>query len=535
MWVLHAGRFTLLLHIASLIRITRGATVVANYWNTADCEGPPLSITSFNMNDTSALSPVNEKWPVKFGQVTRLYYPLGSCTEGMVPHIGARSCCITNLESDDHWSLSYDTIGASESETIPATTNGVRYCSVKSINTDLPWYNILYIQTGKCAEGFYCSPLGNLTVYNSGICNDFKSKGYQNLTITPLVTCFFIDGKGNFTVTVISFIDSTLIYGWKAYIPFPELVPEYKTEASEFLAVFFAAIAYFAIVITMNYFGRRYIRNSVNSDLLHALGQLIWLTALTINIIYIHYKSPDTLQVALMMAFSYGIKNFATFYSAAHNVVTVMEAVAIDRNIQLVCCGSLLILHVGISGSDYTFYWRTMLGESDAFIYWRKISFIWLTISELTIFLPLLLLLYKVMTKKTGGATRGPLKKQLIYIFKADLNFTRLFVTSITFLATFAVLSIIDSAFVGLYGSDRVRISFQLIRLCFQLLPFTMNCYVTQHLPEVVAILKRKKSPQRKRSISMVGESKKHYEEVPMVDLQESGTKTVKLTVGDLF
>jgi hypothetical protein len=533
MWVIHANRFTLLLHIASLIRIARAATVVANYWKNGDCEGPPASITSFNMKDTSAKAPINESWPDVFRQVTRLYYLIGSCTNGMVPHIGARKCCITNLETDVLWSVSYDTIGDSSiSETIPATTNGIRYCSVKSISTDKPWYNVLHVQTGQCAEGFLCGPMGNLTMFNSGICDDYKSKGYQNLTMTMPLTYISAKERGTFTVAAVTFQDSTLTYGWKAYVPFTQLVPDYQKEPSEFFAIIIAAIAFLAILITMNYFGRRYIKSRLRIDLLHAIGQLIWLSALALNIAFVHYSTSDFPQLSLITAFSYAIKNFATFYSAVNNIAVILDVSGIDERVRLICYACLLIMHVGCSGSDYAQYWRVSTGRLDSFTYWGNISPIWLTVSELTVFFPVLLLLFKVTAKKHGKhLSEGRLYKYALYIFNADPKFTRLFLISVTFLATFAVLSIIDSSFIGIYGSERVQISFQLIRICFQLLPFTMNCFVTQHLPELVAKLKRMKMPQRKKN----AESENNDADIPMKELQPTCSHTVKLSAGDMF
>jgi hypothetical protein len=496
MWVVHIGRFIILLHIASLIRISRCATVVANYWKNGDCEGPPASITSFNMKDTSAKAPINESWPDVFRYVTRSYYPIGSCTDGMAPHIGARKCCITylNPDFDMRFSFSYDAVGLSNfSELIPTLTNGERYCSVQAINTKLPWYNVLYVRMGTCTEGFYCDTQGNVTVFNSGICRDYISKGHKNITITAAeAVTVSIKDRGNFTIQEFTFTNSTLEYAWKAYIPYADLVPEYRGELAEFLGAILSALSLLAILITIYFFGRRFTRNFMILDFCHAFGQLIWLGALIVNIMYIHSSSRD--GFALMAAFSYGLKNFATLYSTMHSFSIVMVSAAVGRRKQLICYVSITALHVACAGSDYTHYWRVKYGtplfSMETFNTWRNADFVWLLFSELSIFLPVLILLYTIVKKRDGGSAKN-FGRSIMELTNVDNKFSALVILALVFIALFAILCIVDSLFVGLYGSERVCLACQLIRMCLQLLPFSLNCFIMWHLPQLLILLKR--------------------------------------------
>jgi hypothetical protein len=538
--ILQAGNILCVWLAFACIGNTNAVQVVVNQWSTSDCEGSPSSITNFNMKNTSASIRGNESWPFMFQYVTQSY-PIGSCTEGFTPYIGATRCCVTHLKSKYivGRSISYGAVGLSPvGDYMPETANGVRYCYVQSVNQILPWYNDLYIRTGDCADGFYCDPAGILTVYNSGVCNDAESKGSQNVTVTAQPNNFSIAHRGNFTASAVIPSVSTLTIGWKAYILFSDLVPEYRNEPAEFLAIILSGLAFVAIFVTMNFFGRRFLRNMVGMDLLHVVGQMIWLLALTLNVIYIHCVIPDPQQLALLAAFSYGVKNFATLYCSLHSTAIVLGAAAVGKRDRVVCYASLLLLHFGCAGSEYTHYWRVFYPDSAyagiIFVAWRNLTFLWLIVSEVSIFFPVFFLLYKLLLKKGRGSAEGTVWKAVRYM-KIDRTFTALVMLSFSFIGMFAMLSIVDSSFIGFYGSERVRMSCQLVRICFQLLPFSINCFVTQHLPEMLAILKRMNVPEKKgnkQEVKAANEAQTRFENISMDDLQPP---TVKLTHGDMY
>jgi hypothetical protein len=101
----------------------------------------------------------------------------------------------------------------------------------------------------------------------------------------------------------------------------------------------------------------------------------------------------------------------------------------------------------------------------------------------------------------------------------------------------FATLSIIDSSFVGIYGGDRVQLACKLVRICFQMLPFSINCFVNEHLPVMLAILKRMNVPDKewnRQRVKATNEARTRQENALMTEPQESGSPTVLLMHGDI-
>jgi hypothetical protein len=77
----------------------------------------------------------------------------------------------------------------------------------------------LYIRTGDCADEFYFDRAQILTVFNSGVCNDGKIKGSQNVTVTSQPNNFSIDARGNYTASVvISALESSSLHENRSHL-----------------------------------------------------------------------------------------------------------------------------------------------------------------------------------------------------------------------------------------------------------------------------------------------------------------------------
>jgi hypothetical protein len=102
-----------------------------------------------------------------------------------------------------------------------------------------------------------------------------------------------------------------------------------------------------------------------------------------------------------------------------------------------------------------------------------------------------------------------------------DLNFGLVSLGTVFCVVTYFFLQIIDSTLNVVYGSDRTKHAFILIRFIFMMMPFYLNNYLLQHLPIVVKRLKKQKSSMKNVAMTPRKQKQKTLAELPEPEIMQ--------------
>lgn len=185
------------------------------FYNTAECDGTPLSMWSFRYG--AYLKNDFSKWSQNV--------PLESCTKDIKPFISNTKCCVTNLE--EMTSSSYS-IQNEKIVSMPASiaSSKQKYCQIWDI-ASRPEYEMVCVKQGSCFDGIYCSMNGTIEIGLSRECRDGKNGNAMAQDSSKFKLKF--TGESSYNIynsrygTILN-QDLTLYYSWYRYFPRQNIV-----------------------------------------------------------------------------------------------------------------------------------------------------------------------------------------------------------------------------------------------------------------------------------------------------------------------
>ncbi|KAI8893368.1 hypothetical protein BC833DRAFT_608631 [Globomyces pollinis-pini] len=436
--------------------------VLQSQWIKSNCQGPPTNMILFKLKDTNAVYPSenNETWPPLFQFFTN-DDPLTVCGYGKVDPI---QCCRSSLnitESIYQSALASYLVDNIDSGGFLSSSVGTKYCQINSSDSNsLFGYEGILIQNGLCFNSIKCFN-NSIEIYSDKDCQQRMFEKYSFESIPKAIQNSSI---GNVILESFQIKQATTSIKWIDNVPDSLLIPDVY-QLTGILHLIMLILSCIGLSIPVLFHSYRFYHCGTSKELFYLIPYAsIFIYGITYFVYAFTVFDDSKVLESLYIQIFFSTQALGTLCLSIHSTFILFEVYNPSILYRYIGYIALFMIHFILKGSSYIEFWYQMNAthSSTPFgpfsvtvldfirLYWRPLRHIWLGIFFIYNFLPLIILLYSIITRKSGSLIQRFLK-----LMEIDYTLFLLLAIYILNLTLFTLSKLYIYIFVNALGQDR--------------------------------------------------------------------------------